>query len=82
VAGVQHPPGFLCLRSRARIGQCLRSPEIDSDSEASTLQAYVAWRAGPKNKVAVLVRQARNQFLGSLISFYMRALVVVSVTIQ
>jgi hypothetical protein len=29
-------------------------------------QDYVSWRAGTTNRVAVLVRQAGNRFLGSL----------------
>ncbi len=52
------------LRNRDRICKLLMSPGIDS--EASILPAYVGWRAGTTNKVAVLARQARNRFLGSL----------------
>jgi hypothetical protein len=47
---------------RARIYKRLRRPGIDS--EDSIPPAYVAWRAGTTNRVAVPARQAWNRFMG------------------
>jgi hypothetical protein len=56
----------------ARICNRLWSPGIDSDK--SIPSAYVARRAGTKNKVFVLARQAVNRFLGSSNGIQIRAL--------
>ncbi len=52
--------GFSYRPARARICKRLGSPGIDSEA------AYVAWRAGTTNRVAVPSRQAGNRFLASL----------------
>jgi hypothetical protein len=57
--------------ARARICKGLWSPEIDSDG--SIPAAYVAWRAGTKNRVVVQARHAGNRFLGSLKGLQIRA---------
>jgi hypothetical protein len=57
---------------RARICNCLWSPGIDS--EKSIPPVYVARRAGTKNRVVVLARQAENRFLGSSNGLQIRAL--------
>jgi hypothetical protein len=44
------------------------------DSEESIPPAYVAWRAGTKNRVVVLVGHAGNWFLGFLKGLKIRAL--------
>jgi hypothetical protein len=49
---------------RARICKRLRRPGIDS--EDSIPPAYVAWRAGTRNRVVVPAGQAGNRLLGSL----------------
>jgi hypothetical protein len=56
---------------RARICKRLRRPGIDS--EDSIPPAYVALRAGTKNRVVVQARQAENRFLGSLKCLQIRA---------
>ncbi len=53
----------ILVNTRARICNRLWSPGIDS--EKSIPPAYVARRAGTKNRVVVLARQAGNRFLGS-----------------
>ena len=58
-------------RTRARICKRLRRPGIDS--EDSIPPAYVAWRAGPTNRVVVQARQAVNRFLGSFKGLQIRA---------
>jgi hypothetical protein len=50
-------------KGRAQIRKRLRSPGIDS--KESIPPAYVAWRAGTSNRVAVPDRQARNRLLAS-----------------
>jgi hypothetical protein len=60
--------------SRARICNRLWSPGIDSDK--SIPSAYVARRAGTKNRVFVLARQAVNRFLGSSNGIQIRAQLV------
>ncbi len=60
-----------CTLYRARICKRLRRPGIDS--EDSIPPAYVAWRAGTKNRVVVPARQAGNRFLGSLKGIQIRA---------
>jgi hypothetical protein len=50
----------------------LWSPGIDSTESISP--AYVAWRAGTKNRVVVQTRQAGNRFPGSLKGLQIRAL--------
>jgi hypothetical protein len=50
--------------NRARICKRLLSSGIDSEESISP--AFVAWRAGTKNRVVVPVRQAGNRFLVSL----------------
>ncbi len=57
---------------RARICNRLWSPGIDS--EISIPSAYVARRAGTKNRVVVLARQAGNRLLGSSNGLQIRAL--------
>ncbi len=51
-------------RVRGRICKRLWSPGIDSEESISP--AYVAWRAGTKNRVVIPARQAGNRFLVSL----------------
>ncbi len=59
--------------SWARICNRLWSPGIDS--EKSIPPAYLARRAGTKNRVVVLARQGGNRFLGPSIGLQIRALV-------
>ncbi len=42
-------------------------------AQKSILPAYVAWRAGTTNRVAVPARHSRNRFLGSLKGLHIRA---------
>ncbi len=60
--------GFI---SRARICKRLWSPGTDSAESISP--AYVAWRAGRKNRVVEPARQAGNRFRGSLKGLQIRA---------
>jgi hypothetical protein len=57
--------------ARARICKRLRGPGIDFQESISP--AYVAWRAGTKNRVVVPDRQAGNRFLVSLTGLQIRA---------
>jgi hypothetical protein len=59
------------VQYRARICKCLWSPGIDFEELISP--AYVAWRAGTKNRVVALARQAGNRFLDSLKGLLIRA---------
>jgi hypothetical protein len=63
------PPAYV---TRAHICKRLWSPEIDSDGPIPP--AYVAWRAGTKNRVVVQASHAGNRFLGSLKGLQIRAL--------
>ncbi len=63
--------GLLYRLPRARICSRLWSPGINF--EESIPPAYVAWRAGTKNRVVVPVRQAGNRFLGSINGLQIRA---------
>ncbi len=56
---------------RVRICKRLWSPGIDFEESISL--AYVAWRAGTPNRVAVPSRQVGNRFLGSLKGLQIRA---------
>ncbi len=62
------------LEYRARICNRLWSPGIDS--EKSIPPAYLARRAGTKNRVVVLARQGGNRFLGPSIGLQIRAQVI------
>jgi hypothetical protein len=57
--------------ARARICKRLWNPGINS--EESSPQAYVSWRASTKNRVVVLARQAGNRFLSSIKGLQIRA---------
>ncbi len=59
--------------SRASI--CKRLWSLGIDSDESTPPAYVAWRAGTKNRVVVTASQAGNRFLGSLKNLRIRTLI-------
>ncbi len=59
------------VHSRARICNRLWSPGIDS--EKSIPPAYLARRAGTKNRVVVLAHQGGNRFLGPSIGLQIRA---------
>jgi hypothetical protein len=65
---------------RARICNRLWSPGIDS--EKSIPPVYVARRAGTKNRVVVLARQAGNRFLGSTNGLQIRALYTIVSMLQ
>jgi hypothetical protein len=56
-----------------RVRICNRLWSHGVDSEKSIPPAYVARRAGTKNRVVVLARQAGNRFLGSSNSLQIRA---------
>jgi hypothetical protein len=58
--------------TRARICKRLRRPGIDS--EDSIPPAYVAWQAGPTNRVVVHACQAVNRFLGSFKGLHVQIL--------
>ncbi len=58
-------------KCRDRICKLLWSPGIDYAESISP--AYVAWRAGAKNRVVVPARQVGNRFLGSLKGLQIRA---------
>jgi hypothetical protein len=62
----------ISLPPRARICERLWSPGIDSEDSISP--AYVAWRAGTRNRVVVPARQTWSQFLGSITGPKIRAL--------
>jgi hypothetical protein len=68
------PPNY-CTLYRARVCKHSWSPGLDS--EKSIPPAYVAWRAGAKNRVVVLARQTGNRFPGSLKGLQIRALCTV-----
>jgi hypothetical protein len=49
-------------------------------AQESIPPAYVAWRAGTKNRVVVPARQAGNRFLGSFKGFKIRTLYAIKST--
>ncbi len=63
----------------ARICNRLWSPGIDT--EKSIPSAYVARRAGTKNRVVVLARQDGNRFLGTSSGLQIRALAAGTTTL-
>jgi hypothetical protein len=67
----QHRCGGDGRENRARI--CKRLWRLGIDSEQSIPPSYLTWRAGTKNRVVVLARQAENRFLGSLKGLQIRA---------
>jgi hypothetical protein len=64
--------GLSYRSARDRICKCLWNPGIDS--EESIPPAYVAWRSGTTNRVAVPARQDGNLFLSSLKGVQIQAL--------